>query len=220
MFFAILAIFLVFAFISSIISAVSYGSAGLLIVFIIAIIMTVCKVIDTKANETAKYGWSPSHENYDKLSPERMAVVKKIRDDERIIEEESLIQMCRRQEIPGKTLLQRLYGVEDYYPSIKHLEAFAETLPPTLGDKLLVAAKYESREYCKKRIVFIHENDHKAAVSSLIEIMKECSQFNAYKASEAAREAASEAAKTTQRNTGLVEMEDKPYVAGYDALFD
>ena len=129
---------------------------------------------DEKKANTAKYGYCPIRQKVEDLPPEQQKRVREIRDNKQIEKDQEIYQMCRNQQaIPG-TMIERLNRDPQYYPSLKQYETLAGTLPSSLGDRLMSAARYESREYTKKKNFFIKEDDWVSARSNLIEIVNEC----------------------------------------------
>jgi hypothetical protein len=150
---------------------------GAILFIAIPIIIVVMQGKEEKAANTAEFGYDPIRQKIEDLPPEQQARVKEISDEKKIAKDQEIYQMCRNQKaIPG-TMTQRLRGDPQYYPSLKQYQDLANKLPPALGSKLMTAARYESREYTKKKNLFIHEDDWTAARDRLVCVVKECNAF-------------------------------------------
>ena len=166
---------------------------------------------DKKAQNTAKYGYDPVRQNYKDLPAEQKKRVDDIRHEGYITKDQEIVQICRNQQaIPG-TMMQRLNGEPQYYPSLKQFEEYGSTLSRSLDDKLMSAAEYESREWTKKRNVFIQEDNWQSARNNLINIMNECVAFENRGSLPAKTEVKEEPKKIEPR---------KPYTAINDDIFD
>jgi len=136
---------------------------------------------DKKKENTAKYGYDPVRQNLNDLPPEQQQRVREIREEKDIAKDQEIVQICRNQNIPG-TFMQRYNGEPQYYPSLKQLEPFASTLPSHLNNKLMNAARSESREWTKKKNVFIREDNWQEARNYLVSVVKECNSYGQPKA--------------------------------------
>jgi len=162
---------------------------------------------DKKKENTAKFGYDPVRQNYADLPAEQKKRVDEIRDEKNIAKDQEIVQICRNQNIPG-TFISRLNGDPQYYPSLKQLEPFASTLPSHLSNKLMNAARSESREWTKKKNLYIREDNWQEARNYLVSVVQECNSYGQPKA---------EPAKQIEEKP---KADPRPFKAYNDELFN
>jgi len=141
---------------------------------LIPIVIVILQNKEEKAANTTKYGYCPIRQKVEDLPAEQQARVRAISDEKKIEKDQEIYQMCRNQQAIKGTIIQRLNGDPQYYPSLKQYEHLTGTLPAALGEKLMSAARYESREYTKKKNVFIREDNWVSARNALVSVVNEC----------------------------------------------
>jgi len=179
---------------------------GLIVIPIVIVILT---NKEEKKSDTSKYGYSPRHEKYENLPDNQKKVVDSLRDERYIEKDEPIVQGCRSQSaIPG-SMMQRLNGDPQYYPSLKQFEAYGSKLSRDLDNRLMDAARNESREWTRKKHVFIKENNWQSARDNLVSVMKECESFGK-----------SVTTSSVVNTTPSIIEPRKPFKANNDSLFD
>ena len=129
---------------------------GGLAFFIAPVVIVIMTNREEKAEHTAKWGYSPIREDYNKLSPERKKIVDNIRLNEHLDKDEHIVQITRR---ANENTLERHIGNDpdsmisnlclsansNILLPLESFQKIADNLPSHLGNELMNAARKESR---------------------------------------------------------------------------